>query len=64
MEITKCKYKIRCELGACGNRADYTLAPSRTGVRSSMHICSSCLSEIAALANKTFKAQKKTEAKA
>ncbi len=55
MELTKCKYKMRCELGACGNRADYTLAPSRTGIRSSMHLCSACLGEIAELARKAMR---------
>ncbi len=59
MELTQCKYRMRCELGACGNRAEYTLSPSRTGVRSSVHICSACLKEIAALATREFGGEEK-----
>lgn len=49
MELIKCKYRIRCELGACGRRADYTVMTPRAGVRSSLHICGDCLGELAEL---------------
>ena len=52
MELIKCKYRIRCELGACGNRADYTVVTPRAGVRSALHICGDCLCELAALCNR------------
>ena len=52
MKISKCKYRIRCELGACGRRADYTVLPERTGVRSCLHICSECLRELGGLAER------------
>lgn len=58
MEITECKYRIRCEMGACGNLADYTVRPARTGVRSHMHICASCLGELALLGSQTLKRAK------
>lgn len=52
MELIKCKYRIRCELGACGNRADYTVLPAKAGVRSCLHICGDCLCELASLCNR------------
>ena len=39
-------------LGACGNRADYTLRFARTGARSSLNLCTGCLTEIWALADR------------
>ena len=49
MELTKCKYRMRCELGACGRRADYTVRFARTGVRSGLNVCAECLRELAGL---------------
>ncbi len=49
MELIKCKYRIRCELGACGRRAAYTLVMPRAGLRANVHICAECLGEIAVL---------------
>lgn len=46
MEIIPNKYKIRCELGACGNKAGYTLRFSRAGIRSRLHVCEACLGEL------------------
>lgn len=48
MEIKKCKFRLRCEMGACGNRAEYTIQPARVGIRSSVHVCAGCLDDIAA----------------
>lgn len=64
MEIKKCKYRIRCEMGACGNRADWTLQPARVGIRSSVHICSDCLKSIVTEGKKliTKKREKKEQA--
>ncbi len=56
MELKKCKYRMRCELGACGNRADYTLRFARTGARSSLNLCTGCLTEIWALADRLTEA--------
>ncbi|MBQ7227958.1 MAG: hypothetical protein IJX05_06130 [Clostridia bacterium] len=49
MQLVKCKYRIKCELGACGNRADYSLLPARSGIRSILHVCEPCLTELSAL---------------
>ena len=46
MEIKKCKFKLRCEMGACGKRAEYTVQPARVGIRSSVHMCGDCLDAI------------------
>lgn len=46
MEIKKCKFRLRCEMGACGKRAEYTIMPARVGIRSSVHICADCLKSI------------------
>ena len=50
MELAECKYRMGCELGACGNRAEYVIKFARTGARSNMHVCGQCLKELAALA--------------
>lgn len=50
MELVKCRYRMNCELGACGNRAEYVVRFARTGARSNLHICGDCLKEIARLA--------------
>lgn len=50
MELVKCKYKIRCELGACGNRAAYSVRFARTGARSNLNVCADCLAELGRLA--------------
>ncbi len=54
MELNKCKYRIRCELGACGNRAEYTLSMPRAGIHANVHMCAECLSEIAILGGKAL----------
>lgn len=50
MELVSCKYRLRCELGACGRRAEYTVVPERSGVKSRLHLCGDCLRDIARLA--------------
>lgn len=54
MELIDAKYKIRCEMGACKNLADKTVKLSRVGVRSSIHICDSCLRELYGLIGSTL----------
>ena len=49
MEIVKCKYRLKCELGACGKRAEYSVMPARTGVRSSLNVCRDCLTDLVML---------------
>ncbi len=46
MELIKNKYKIRCEMGACKNVADYTVKMNRVGIKSRIHVCSDCLKEL------------------
>lgn len=43
MELVKTVFKIRCEMGACKNMADYTVRMDRVGVRCRLHICRECL---------------------
>ena len=43
MEIIPNKYKLRCELGLCTNRAEHTIKFSRAGIRSRIHLCGDCL---------------------
>lgn len=52
MELVKCKYRMRCELGACGNHADYSVRFARTGTRSNLNICAQCLAELGKLTAK------------
>lgn len=49
MELVETKYKIRCEMGACKNRAAHTIKMSRTGIRSRIHVCDECLRELYSL---------------
>ena len=50
MEIEKCKYRMTCELGACGNRAEYSVKFARAGTKSNLNVCADCLIELARLA--------------
>lgn len=50
MEIEKCKYRMTCELGACGNRAEYSVKFAKAGTKSNLNVCADCLKELARLA--------------
>lgn len=52
MELEKCKYKMLCELGACGRRAEYAVRFARTGTKSNLNVCAECLKELARLASR------------
>ena len=53
MELEKTSCKIRCEMGACKNMAAYTVKLSRVGIRSRLHVCEACLSELYGLIGQT-----------
>ena len=68
MKLLKCKYRIKCEMGACGNVAKYSIFPSRTGSQSTLHVCENCLEELTDLfmkekVAKKEKAEKKDKVK-
>ena len=63
MEILKTPYKIRCELGVCKNRADYTVALGRCGVQSRLHVCKACASELKQLLGDALDGEKKKNEK-
>lgn len=46
MEVTECKNHIKCELGACKNRATRTIKFDRVGIRSHIYACDKCLGEL------------------
>ena len=46
MELIKNKYKIRCEMGACRNNADYALVMDRSGIHSSICMCADCAKKL------------------
>lgn len=46
MELIKNKYKIRCEMGACRNMADYVLVMDRSGIHSSICMCAECAGKL------------------
>ena len=46
MELIKNKYKIRCEMGACRNMADYVLVMDRSGIHSSICMCGECVEKL------------------
>ncbi len=51
MELEKCKYRMMCELGACGKRAEYSVRFARAGTKSNLNVCGDCLRELARLAD-------------
>lgn len=46
MEIIECTHNIKCELGACGNRAAHTVKFDRIGLRGRLHACEKCLNSL------------------
>lgn len=54
MKLIKGTRKIRCEMGACRNLADYTISMNRVGIRSSIHVCNECLKELYGLIGETI----------
>lgn len=46
MEVTECKSHVRCELGACKNRATRAIKFDRVGIRSRIYACDKCLNEL------------------
>ncbi|MCX4312635.1 MAG: hypothetical protein OSJ83_02075 [Clostridia bacterium] len=53
MEVIECKNSIRCELGACRNRATHTVKFDHVGLRGRLHACDKCLGELYAAIGKT-----------
>jgi len=47
MQLEKVKVKIRCEMGACKQKASYTIRMARVGIKSRIHICEDCLETLA-----------------
>ena len=46
MEVTESKTHMRCELGACKNRATKAIKFDRVGIRSRIYACDKCLSDL------------------
>lgn len=46
MEVIDCKKNIKCELGACKNRATREIKFDRVGIRGRIHLCEKCLGEL------------------
>lgn len=68
MELIDTKYKIKCEMGACNNRAAHTIKFNRVGIGSRLHVCDKCLNELysligAAVVPKSIETAKKKEKK-
>lgn len=61
MEVTECKHNVRCELGACGNKATRTVVFDRVGIRSRIHACDKCLTELYAAIGKVLPPPKSVE---
>lgn len=54
MEVIECKNNIKCELGACKNRATKAIKFDRVGLRSRIYACDKCLSELYAAIGETL----------
>ena len=46
MEVIENNGNIRCELGACKNRATHAVKFDRVGVRSRLYMCEKCMGEL------------------
>ena len=46
MQLIKAKHNIRCEMGVCRNKAEYSIKMDRVGIKSQIHICGNCLKEL------------------
>lgn len=46
MEIIDCNRNVKCDLGACRNRATHSIKPDRVGVRGYVNVCDKCLAEL------------------
>lgn len=46
MQLIKTKHNIKCEMGVCKNKADFSIKMDRAGIRSQIHICEGCLNEL------------------
>ncbi len=46
MEVLPIKHNVRCELGACGNKAAHAVKFDRVGLRSRIYACDKCLREL------------------
>ncbi len=54
MEIIETHNNVRCELGACRNRATKSIKFDRVGIRSRIHVCDKCLAELYAAIGKAI----------
>ena len=46
MKLERLKHKMRCEMGACGNKAVYAIKMDRAGIRSNIDVCPDCLKKL------------------
>ena len=46
MEVITCNTHLRCELGACKNRATKAVKFDRVGIKSRIYACDKCLNEL------------------
>ena len=46
MEIIESNNHIRCELGACKNKAEHAVKFERVGIRSRLYVCDKCMHEL------------------
>lgn len=46
MKVEDNTTRVRCELGACKNRAEHAVKFDRVGIRSRLYVCDKCLREL------------------
>ncbi len=68
MEIIECKNNVKCEMGACKNRATHAVKPDRVGIRGRIYLCDKCMAELyaaigAAIVPKSVETAKKRSTK-
>ena len=68
MEVIEVNTHMRCELGACKNRATKAVKFDRVGIKSRIYACEKCLNELhdaigATIVPKSIETAKKTKGK-
>lgn len=54
MQIEECKHNVKCELGACRNKATRAVKFDRVGPRGRLFACDKCLNELYAVIGSTI----------
>ncbi len=46
MEVIEIKNNVKCEMGACNNRATHAVKFDRVGIRARLYMCDKCMEKL------------------